>query len=176
MGFPMRQDYIRQMQEHGLVSDEAGFVADDRLTEAVYLDWLFRPQVGCVFAQLLARPVYRTGVKTVVARGSSGLGESRELAVQIAHLVGESVEDASTEALSVLLPQVLGVERLTRFVWELGHQPGWTIELEHPWRKTTVIIGLRVEIGTGVVAETLGMGPFDIFPTTRSLPCDDIGD
>ena len=57
MEFPRRQDYIRQLQEHGLVSDEAGFVADDGLTEAVYLDWLLRPQVGCVFAQLLARPV-----------------------------------------------------------------------------------------------------------------------
>ncbi len=170
MGFPLRQDYIKQMQEHGLISDEAGFVADDRLTEAVYLDWLRRPQVGCVFAQLLARPVYRVGVRTVVARGSSGLGEPRELAIQIAHLVGESVADPSTEALSVLLPQVIDVERLTRFAWELGHQPGWTIELEHPWRKTTVLIGLRVEIGTEVVAETLGMGPFDIFPTTRQCP------
>ena len=170
MSFPRRQDYIQQMRELGLISDEPGFVADDRLTEAVYLDWLLRPQVGCVFAQLLARPVYRTGVRTVVARGSSGLGEPRELAIQIARLVDESVEDASTEALSVLLPQVIDVERLTRFAWALGHQPGWTIEQKRLWRKTTVPIGLRVEIGIGVVAEALGMGPFDTFPTTRQCP------
>ena len=36
MDFPMRQDYLKQLREHGLISDEAGFVADDRLTEAVY--------------------------------------------------------------------------------------------------------------------------------------------
>ena len=170
MGFPMRQDYVSQLQEHGLISDEAAFIADDRLTEAVYLDWLLRPQVGCVFAQLLARPAYRTGIRTVVARGSSGLGNPSELAVQIAHLVNESVEDPSTEALSVLLPQILDVESLTRLVWELGKQPGWTIEQERLWRGTLVLIGLRFGIATGVVTEMLGMGPFDIFPTTRQCP------
>ena len=170
MEFPRRQDYVRQLQEHGLVSDEAGFIADDRLTEAVYLDWLLRPQVGCVFAQLLARPVHRTGVRTVVARGSSGLGDPSELAVQIAHLVNESVNEASTEALSVLLPQVLDAEALARLAWELGHRPGWIIEQQRPWRKTLVLVGLRAEIAPNVVAEPLGMGPFDIFPTTRQCP------
>lgn len=121
MGFPRRQDYVRQLQKHGLIIDEAGFVADDRLTEAVYLDWLRRPQVGCVFAQLLARPVYRTGVRTVVARGSSGLGDPSELAIQIARLVDESVKDVSNEALSVLLPQILEVEALAHLAWELGN-------------------------------------------------------
>ena len=170
MRFPRRQDYIRQLQEHGLIIDEAGFVANDRLTEAVYLDWLRRPQVGCVFAQLLARPVYRTGVRTVVARGSSGVGDPSELAIQIARLVDESVNDSSDEALSVLLPQILDVQALAYLVWELSNRPGWTIEKEHLWRRTLVLIGLRVEIATGVVAETLGMGPFDIFPTTRQCP------
>ena len=170
MEFPRRQDYVRQLQEHGLISDESGFVADDHLTETVYLDWLLRPQVGCVFAQLLARPVYRTGVRTVVARGISGLGDPSELAIQIARLVDESVDDASTEALSVLLPQIRDVEALARLVWEVGHRPGWTIEQERLWRKTLVLVGLRVEIATNVVAETLGMGPFAIFPTTRQCP------
>ena len=134
MGFPWRQDYINQMKEHGLINSEDDFIADDRLTEAVYLDWLFRPQVGCVFAQLLARPVNRAGVRTVVARGASVSGQPHELAVQIAQLVDECVEDTSTEALSVLMPQVIDTERLTHLVWELGHQPGWAIDQEHPWR------------------------------------------
>ena len=170
MEFPRRQDYVRQLQENGLISDESGFVADDHLIETVYLDWLLRPQVGCVFAQLLARPVYRTGMRTVVARGISGLGDPGELAIQIARLVDESVNDASTEALSVLLPQILDVEALAHLVWELSHRPGWTIEQERLWRKTLVLVGLRVEIANNVVAETLGMGPFTIFPTTRQCP------
>ena len=172
MGFPTRQDYIQQLQEYGLIRDEAGFVANDHLTEAVYLDWLFRPQIGCVFAQLLARRVYRSGVRTVVARGSSGLGDPNELANQIACLVDESVSNESDEALSVLLPQILDVESLARLAWALGNRTGWDIEKEQLWRKTLVLIGLRVEIAIApkVFAETLGMGPFDIFPTTRRCP------
>ena len=170
IGFPTRQDYIQQLQEYGLIGTEADFVADDRLNEAVYLDWLFRPQVGCVFAQLLARPVYRAGVRTVVAHGSSGLGDPNELADEIAYLVDESVSNDSDEALSVLLPQILDVEPLACLVWALANRTGWAIEKEQLWRKTLVLIGLRVEIAPGVVAETLGMGPFNIFPTTRRCP------
>ena len=170
MRFPSRHDYVQQLRDHALIIDEAGFVADDSLTEAVYLDWLRRPQVGCVFAQLLARPVHRTNVRTVVVRGASGRGDPIELATQTAGVVHESVNEPSDEALTVLLPQILDVDLLTRFVWELSKRPGWTIEVEQPWRKTLVRVGLRVEIEAGVVAETLGMGPFDIFPTTRRCP------
>ena len=170
MRFPTRLDYVRQLKKHGLVVDEAAFIDNDSLTEAVYLDWIRRPQVGCIFAQLLARPVNRTGMRTVVARGDSGVGDPRELAVQIAQLVDESVQDPSYEALSVLMPQVLNDVTLTQLVWELGTQPGWYIELEHGWRGTLILIGMRVEIAEDVVAETLGMGPFEIFPPTRQCP------
>ena len=169
MSFPGRRDYVRQLQKHGLVMDEAAFIANDSLTEAVYLDWLNRPQVGCVFAQLLARPRNRTGMRTVVARGSSGEGNPSELAAQIARLVDESLQDPSCEALSVLMPQILNHEALAQLVWELATQPKWNVELESKWR-TLVRIGLRVGIATDVVAETLGMGPFDIFPPTRQSP------
>ncbi len=170
MRFPSRHDYVQQLEEYGIITDEAGLVADDRLTEAVYLDWLRRPQVGCVFAQLLARPVYRTQVRTVVARGDSKLGEPSELATQVARFAADSVKEPSDEALSVLLPEILDIEGLAKFVWELSKKPGWTIEREHLWRRRLVLIGLRVEIETGVVAETLGMGPFEIFPATRRCP------
>ena len=170
MAFPTRQDYVGQLQKNGLIVNEADFVNDDGLTEAVYLDWLRRPQVGCIFAQLLARPSYRTGIRTAVARGCSGTGDPKELAIQIDSLIKESVADDSSEALSVLLPQVLDIEVLTRLVWELGKKPGWMIERESRWRDTLVLIGLRVEIAPGIVAETLGLGPFLYFPTTRQCP------
>lgn len=170
MKFPQRQDYIRQLKEHKFIADEAEFISNDQLTKAVYRDWLSRPQVGCVFAQLLSRPVYRAGMRTVVARGSSGFGDPSEIAIQISNLVDNSVNNASDEALSVLVPQILDPEPLTRLVWELSEQPQWTIEKERLWRGTLVLIGLRVEIAPNVVAETLGMGPFQIFPTTRQCP------
>ena len=141
MSFPGRRDYVRQLQKHGLVMDEAAFIANDSLTEAVYLDWLNRPQVGCVFAQLLARPRNRIGMRTVVARGSSGAGDPSELAEQIAQFVTESAQDSTSEALSVLMPQILDSEALTQLVWELGTKPGWDIELERKWRGTLVLIG-----------------------------------
>lgn len=170
MVFPTRRDYIQQLKQHGLISGEAEFIADDILTQAVYLDWLLRPQVGCVFAQLLARPIHRTGIRTVVARGSSGEGKPDELAIQIAHLVTEAVQDPSTEALTVLLPQVLDDESLASLVWELGNKPGWKTELNRRWQEGLVLVGLRVEIAEKVLAETLGMGPFATFPTTRQSP------
>ena len=172
MSFPSRLDYIRTLQEHGFISDAAGFVADDRLTRAVYLDWLLRPQVGCVFAQLLARPTHRerSGMRMAVARGASGLGHPRELAQQIANLTREAVEDPSSQALSVLLPQVLDDAKLTELAWELGKQPGWSIEREDLWRGTLVLVGIRVRIAATTHAETLGLGPFPIFPRTRQCP------
>ena len=170
MRFPTRQDYVRQLKKYGLIVDETEFVDDDSLTEAVYLDWLRRPQVGCVFAQLLARPVYRAGIKTVVARGAGGSRAPNDIVTEIVGHANESANDPSIEALTVLLPEILDVELLSRLVWELGRRPGWSIEREHPWRRTLVLVGLRVEIVPGVVAETLGMGPFDIFPTTRQCP------
>ena len=170
MRFPERRDYVRQLHEQSLITDETDFIANDALTKAVYLDWLRRPQVGCIFAQLLARPKNRSGMRTVVARGSSGLGDPEELAVQIKRLVDESVQDPACEALSVLMPQVLEPETLTELAWELGNQPGWKVERESMWRSTTTLIGLRVEVDSGVLAETLGMGPFNIFPWTRQCP------
>ncbi|MCY4625447.1 MAG: hypothetical protein OXC99_10680 [Chloroflexi bacterium] len=161
---------MQQLKHHDLIASEAEFIADDILTEAVYLDWLLRPQVGCVFAQLLARPIHRTGFMTVVARGSSGAGKPIELATQIADLATEAVRDPSTEALTVLLPQVLDDQSLATLAWELGNKPGWKTELNRRWQKGLVLVGLRVEIKEKVFAETLGMGPFPTFPTTRQSP------
>ena len=170
MRFPTRQDYIRQLQQHGLISNEAELIADHRLTEAVYLDWLRRPQIGCEFAQLLAHPDNRTRIRTVVTRESSGSSNSSDLAVQIDRLVVESVNEDSAEALSVLLPEVLSDLALANLIWELSKLQAWAIEKEHLWRGTLMLIGLRVEIADCVVAETLGLGPFHIFPTTRQCP------
>lgn len=169
MDFPQRQNYVDHLREHGFIRSEGDFIANDSLTQAVYLDWLRRSQVGCVFAQLLARPAHRSGVKTVTVRSPCALGDPSALADQIAQLVNESVEEPSAEALTVLLPQVRDDELLARCTWELGNKPKWTIEQEHPWR-TLVLVGLRVAIAPDVVAETLGMGPFSIFPTTRQCP------
>lgn len=170
MRFPRRRDYIEQLMKNGLTAHESDFINNDFLTKAVYLDWLRRPQVGCVFAQLFAKPKNRIQLATKIARYSSDLRDTWELAEHIAKLAKISILNASDEALSILLPQVLNDEELTKLVWDLSHQPEWKIEREHSWRGTLVLVGLRVEIDDRAVAETLGMGPFETFPPTRQCP------
>ena len=170
MTFPNRGDYLRFLVAEGAIQTVDDFMRDDVLTESVFLDWLRRGQVGCVFAQLFARQVNRAVIRTLVARGQSGVSAPEELAVQIDQALSDAVANPSSEALSVLLPQVLDPQHLTRLVTELARLPGWRIEREASWRRTLVLVALRVEIAAGVWAEPLGMGPFSFFPPTRQSP------
>lgn len=120
--------------------------------------------------QLMTQSDGANWVRTVVARYPTDSANPKELALEVSRLVDESVSDTSIESLSVLMPQVLDAEALASFVWELGNRPRWQIEREGLWRDTLALIGLRVVIANGVAAETLGMGPFGIFPTTRHCP------
>ena len=170
MSFPMRKDYIEQLINHGLIASEHGFVADDYLIKEVYLDWLSRRQVGCIFAQLLARHRNRASMRTSVLRSSSAISDPREKAIRINSLVVDCVNDTSNESLTVLLPDIVDIQELALLVWELSQLPRWKIEKEQLWRGSLVRIGLRVEIGEDTFAEILGMGSFGVFPTTRQCP------
>ena len=170
MAFPDRGDYLRFLVADGKIASEDDFINNDALNKDVYLDWLRRGQVGCVFAQLFARPTNRASIWTLVARGPDGAGKPGELAAAINQAVRDAVVDASSEGLSVLLPHVLNPEHLIQTVLELARLPEWRIEREARWRGTLVLVGLRVQIAEGVWAEPLGMGPFSFFPPTRHSP------
>ena len=166
MRFPSRRDYLDFLLARGIITGEMDFLKNPELNREVYLDWLRRGQVGCVFAQLLGRPANRLQMRTVVLLEP----EVSECARQIDILVHEAVDDSRTEAATILLPAVLSSEQLVYLLLAPSDLPSWSIEREAPWRKRLTLVGMRVQIEGGVWAEVLGLGPFTFFPPTRQGP------
>ena len=174
MRFPTRRDYFRFLVDQGIVNDEKDILDDPRLIEAIYLDWLRRAQVGCVFAQLLGRPKNRMGMQTVVFRKSGNPQHISELARKIDEAVRAAINSHDIEAISILLPDVVAIEELVHLILVMSRFPQWNVEREQEWRGTTILVGLRVELAASVWAETLGLGPFQFFPPTRQGPITSI--
>lgn len=170
MRLPNRSDYIKLLIWKSLLTDENEFNDRADLAIEVYLDWLRRGQVGCVFAQLLGRPRNRQHMHTVVLRQPIGSGRSLSLAERIDGAAGSAISDPNVESISILLPDILTYESLVTLILELSMLPEWRIEREPLWRKTLVLVGLRFQIQEAVWAEVLGLGPFELSPPTRQSP------
>ena len=170
MAFPSRPNYLDFLEHKRLISKESDFIDRPDLVEQVYLDWLRRGQVGCIFAQLFGRPRNRVGLRTAMLCDSPGSQqEFRDLAQQINDLVHEAVIDPNIEATSILLPTILTAEDLVELLLALSSLPEWQIEFERPWR-TLINVGLRVLINSKVWAEVLGLSPMPLLPPTRQSP------
>lgn len=167
--FPSRHDYVNSLIDQGLATDDADFQRQQDLVKAVYLDWLKRGQVGCVFAQLFGRLRNRKGLRTevilTIREQSPG-----EIASEIEALVNDSLGSAGIDAISVLLPGIRDVEVLTHLLVSLSALEKWELELETPWRNTMVMVGLRRYFSEDIWAEILGLGPFQFLPPTRQSP------
>ena len=172
MHLPNRNDYINFLIHRGFISNEKDFQESPELNELVYLHWLRRGQVGCIFAQLLGRSDNRSGIHTsILCDSSATLQEAEELAQKINMVVQDAVANPKVEAVSVLLPKVLDLESIILLLLKFRSLPGWKIEREWSWRKTLVLIGLRAKIADKVWAEILGLGPFaSCLPPTRQGP------
>ncbi|MPZ50919.1 MAG: hypothetical protein GEU75_16735 [Dehalococcoidia bacterium] len=172
--FATRADYLTFLRAEGITEED--LLRDPDLVKAVYLDWLRRGQVGCVFAQLLSRPANREHVRTLVLMGSAtDPAAARELAQQIDTAFKEAVAATGIEALSLLLPQLTQSEGLVYLTKALEELNDWKLESILPWRDTTTIIGVRALIEKDgedeTWAEILGMGPFpNSMPPTRLCP------
>ena len=55
-----RQDYVGHLISIGEIASSDGLFDRPDLCEFIYLDWLNRGQVGCIFAQLLSRTNVRS--------------------------------------------------------------------------------------------------------------------
>ena len=75
-----------------------------------------------------------------------------------------------SRVLAFFIPYVLTPETLVDLVLALSELPLWTIDREWAWRRTLILVGLRVRIDERVLAETLGLGPFQFLPPTRQCP------
>ena len=151
------------------MADDPDFQRKPELVKAVYLDWLKRGQVGCIFAQLFGRLRNRKGLRTVVLL-TSGDQSPSEIANKIDSLVDDSLNSAGVDAISVLLPSIRDIEALTHLLENLSTLEKWALELETPWRNNMVKIGLRRYFSEDIWAEILGLGPFQFLPPTRQSP------
>jgi len=121
--FPSRRDYLDFLVRERLIADEKDFIDCRELNEEVYLDWLRRGQVGCMFAQLLARPYNRLRLRTVVLREATNSQQAKALAEQIDVAVRDAVTDTNVESVSILLPTVLTPEDLVNLILYLSALP-----------------------------------------------------
>lgn len=170
MRYPNRHDYIDLLKREGVIEDEKDFIDRPELNEEVYLDWLRRGQVGCVFAQLFGRRDYRPRLRTVVLCDHNNSEQVNELTQKIDIAVQNAIADPHIESVSVVLPTILSADYLVGLLIALSKMPKWLIEREWPWGRTLVLVGLRVRLGNEVLAEVLGMGPFPFLPPTRQSP------
>ena len=171
MTFPSRQDYVDHLVDGGLIRNARDLTRNAPLNEAIYLDWLKRGQVGCVFAQLLGRPTNRGHMRTEILTTEPPYDEDiHTLASDIDDVIHEAIAAPAIESVSVLLPAVLDVEKLALLVHALSKLPQWVIDHETRWRDNFTLIGLRRAIDTKVLAEPLVIGPFEFLPQTRHSP------
>ncbi len=172
--FPTRTDYLSFFGARGLSQGEV--LSDIDLVQSIYLDWLRRGQVGCVFAQLLARPPNRAHVRTLIMSDSAAEpNTSLALAKKVDSAFRDAVQSEAVEALTILMPQLIRPEALVYLIKSLGELPEWKLESILPWRDTITVVGVRALIEASeerpTWAELLGMGPFPTFlPPTRQCP------
>jgi hypothetical protein len=170
--FPNRNDYVDVLIEQGFIEHGGDFSNRPELVHAVYLDWLKRGQVGCVFAQLLGRTSIRSQIRTIVLPNkASSKADAGNLAIQIDEAVLNGMHDPAIEAVTILLPNITTIEDLVYLVHGLSRTEDWKLENVVGWGQTLLNIGVRRKIEEATWAEILGMGPFaNYFPSTRTCP------
>lgn len=167
MRFPTRRDYLDFLVENNVVADEKGFIDRLDLNEEVYLDWLRRGQVGCIFAQLLGRTSNRSQMRTAVF----GDQDPETLARKIAAETIDAMADPAVEGLSILLTTIVDSESLVKLLASLSTLPRWRVPRQSLWGKTLIQLGVEFQIERNRWAEVLGLGPFPTFlPLTRQGP------
>ena len=167
MRFPTRFDYVDFLVRQKVVADEQEFMSLLDLNEEVYLDWLRRGQVGCVFAQLLGRRRNRAQMRTVVLK----CDEPWQLASEIDAETTDAIANPTVEGLSILLTTIVTAESLVRLLAALSERSRWRVPRQGSWGKSLVRLGLEFNIEGQRWAEVLGLGPFPAFlPLTRQGP------
>ena len=142
MRFPARRDYVDFLVKNKIVADENAFISRGDLNEEVYLDWLRRGQVGCVFAQLLGRRRNRSQMRTTVLKEKA----PDKLANEIDAEAVRSMANPEIEGLSILLTTIVDSESFLRVLAALVALPRWRVPRQSLWGKTLVQLGLEFQI------------------------------
>lgn len=139
-----------------------------------YLDWKRKtPDMGCVFARLIANTPERYGqrVETVGAASTP-----TRVAGSICSRIDRMLDDPGTSAGTLLFPGLTDLEGLAKALLALHGRPGWTVgttPLIHPEAGDLVAVSLVRSIPFGettIPSEALVLGPFAEFAPTRRAP------
>jgi hypothetical protein len=142
--------------------------------EDKYLKWRARPPVGCVFARLMARHRADYGQKVGIVHTKSA--SPAVVSAEIADLIDQFLADSSVSAATLLFPDLVELESLTRIALALKPLPNWyvtTSAVMPPPDGDMVAVHVVRDIPFGAAtcpSEALVLGPFDNFPPTRRAP------
>jgi hypothetical protein len=141
--------------------------------ESDYLEWRKKPQVGCVFARLLASRYsdYPQHIQTVPT------GRSPErIAADVAQRIEALVANPDVTATTLLFPDVESLEHTAQIMLALGGLSHWTVStgtLQPPPGTPMVTVHIVRQIpfgGATCPSEVLILGPYQEFPPTRRAP------
>jgi hypothetical protein len=141
--------------------------------EEEYLAWRKQGEIGCVFAQIIARRPARLGqrVETII----DDLPPT-ELATEISRRIDVMMAEAETVVGAVLVPRVSTLADAARTFLALRDQEGWEVAtslIPPPPAGDWVAMNITRTIPFGTTtcpSEALVAGPFEDFPPTRRAP------
>lgn len=141
--------------------------------EKEYLKWRKQPNVGCMFARMIATKPgrYNQSVECIPSDDSDDA-----LADYIADRISKCIADSNVDAAVLLLPWLTTLERLCALAVALKSKAGWSITTSTnsdlaAFGILAVHMVLDIPFGdTSCPSEMLVMGPFDSFPPTRRSP------
>ncbi len=165
-------DYINHCIETKGLADQQELRKFPALAEEIYVDWLRKPQVACVFARFMAKDNEQFGIRReVVSACPSEIGEEA-YAELITDRTTESIMSPKVEGLSLLLPSITESEQLGSLVRQLFSRAEWSgsAKLNPSDRQERVYIQLKRKLDDETAAEVLGLGPFSFLPLTRQSP------
>ena len=163
-------DILRRFCQPFLTAQE--IYENNELVVRMQRHWQAQGQNGCVYGQVAASKSEELGWHANVFNKTMDEMLQDDTLEKINELMRSSIEDPNCEAISFLFPQVVTIEdvvKLTRFMMQLD---GWSCDQGVYEDKT--IIGLRSNLGNGVISWVVGFGPFQFFMRTRQAPITEI--
>lgn len=148
---------------------------DANLVREIQKHWHSLGQSGCKFAQFLSVHPNESSWYKAVVKGNEWRDRSGLVNSEIAQLVDAKVAEPTTNALSIIFPEVVSEQDLCFLLRSLAELPGWTVDVGEPvgvGKRLLIPLGLKVRLNLagGIDSWVLGFGPLDCLAPTRRSP------
>ena len=167
-----RSDYLVALIDEGEISCEADLAKNPELVIDISRHWLAKPHIGCAFARRLNGDRDLFGLRTVVIAGGKGISQ---LAAEITVETVAAASNEGVEAVSIILPDLIGLDQLCALLWELDKHEKWALRLATHFVEPISLepyarVGLDFIQEDSIPSAVLGIGPFEELPMTRRGP------